>query len=94
MLPASAAEMSEASTRWAVCFDAESDLLAQTDGDIECIICLGEMEAGEPLVRLPCSEAGKAHVFHRECLQRWLLCSAACPTCRRGVRPMLRKAKE
>ena len=40
----------------------------------------GEDEDGGP----------KAHLFHAECLSRWLLTSAACPTCRRGVRPMLK----
>ena len=72
-----------------------------TDGDSECIICLSEMEPHEPLVRLPCSEGftsaegapSKAHIFHAECVSRWLLTSAACPTCRRGVRPMLRGAR-
>ena len=85
--------MQEASRRWAVCYAAEEELSAATDGDVECIICLGDMEEGEQLVRLPCSEAAKAHVFHAGCLQRWLLCSAACPTCRRGVRPMLKAAR-
>ena len=83
--------MAEATSRWAVCYECEDELMAQTDGDAECIICLSDMEAHEALVRLPCSEAAKAHVFHTECLSRWLLCSAACPTCRRGVRPMMKK---
>jgi hypothetical protein len=90
VLPASAAEMQEATSRWSVCYEASDELHALTDGDVECIICLSEMEAGEELVKLPCSEAAKAHVFHHDCLKRWLLCSAACPTCRRGVRPMLK----
>lgn len=103
--------MSEATSRWSVRLDA-ADLHEATDGDSECIICLGEMEPNERLVRLPCSEpaaassssaeadgvgdhhappAPKAHIFHAECLSRWLLTSAACPTCRRAVRPMLRE---
>ena len=97
--PASAAEMAEARTRFAVRLDAE-DLQRETDGDIECIICLGEMEADEPLVCLPCNgkeegeeSAAKSHVFHADCLARWLLTSAQCPTCRRKVRPMLAKAR-
>jgi hypothetical protein len=54
------------------------------------------MEPKDELVRLPCSrandqaEAERAHIFHADCLQRWLLTSAACPICRRGVRPMLK----
>ena len=85
--------MYEATTRWAVCYDCVDDLNACTDGELECIICLSDMEVKEELVKLPCSEAegAKAHIFHSECLKRWLLCSAACPTCRRGVRPMLKR---
>ena len=94
MLPASAAELQEATSRWAVCYECEEELHEEVAGDVECIICLSDLEIGEPLVRLPCSEAAKAHIFHAECLTRWLLCSAACPTCRRGVRPMLRKPKQ
>ena len=82
--------MNEALSRWSVCLECD-EREEQTDGDIECIICLSDMEPHEQLVRLPCSEAAKAHIFHSQCLSRWLLTSAACPTCRRGVRPMLRK---
>ena len=84
--------MQEATARWSVRL-SDDELQAQTDGELECIICLSDMEPQEELVRLPCSEAegAKAHVFHSDCLGRWLLTSAACPTCRRGVRPMLRR---
>ena len=91
VLPASAAEMMEVTARWRVRLD-EDELQEAIGDDAECIICLSELEPNEPLVRLPCSEA-RAHVFHEECLGRWLLTSAACPTCRRGVRPMLKKDK-
>jgi hypothetical protein len=82
--------MAEATARFAVRLDAPS-LQVLTAGDVECIICLAEMEPEEALVQLPCSEGDKAHVFHEQCLGRWLLTSAACPTCRRGVRPMLKQ---
>lgn len=94
-LPASAAEMREAAARWSVRLD-DGALRDATGGDTECIICLSDMEAHEHLVQLPCSEGASAeaaprgHLFHAECISRWLLTSAACPTCRRGVRPMLR----
>ena len=65
VLPASAAEMHEATSRWAVCFEVEEDLSAQLDGDLECIICLGDMQPHEDLVRLPCSEAAKAQCADR-----------------------------
>ena len=73
--------------------DADA-LQQQTDGDIECIICLSDMEPSDQLVCLPCSsEKAKSHLFHADCLARWLLTSAACPTCRRPVRSMLTKAR-
>jgi len=31
-----------------------------------------------------------AHLFHAECLSRWVLKKACCPTCRRDVRPHLK----
>ena len=96
VLPASAAEMHEACTLWSVQLDSE-ELAHRTDGDVECVVCLGEMEPHQTLVQLPCSGEGeqscKAHIFHADCLGRWLLTSAACPVCRRGVRPMLTRAR-
>ena len=102
--------MQEARARWAVRLDAEQ-LLEATDGEPECVICLGEMEPSQQLVRLPCTKGhghgsggcepcedgppqAKAHVFHADCLARWLLTAAQCPTCRRGVRGMLTKARK
>ena len=73
-------------------------VLAQADNeDAECVVCMGELEPTDALVRLPCNRASKgakAHVFHEQCLARWLLQSAACPICRRGVRPMLARPRE
>ena len=42
-----------------------------------CLVCQFEMEEGEMLRRLPCA---CAHVFHAECIDEWLVQSAArCP---------------
>ncbi|KAL1538346.1 RING-type E3 ubiquitin transferase [Salvia divinorum] len=46
-----------------------------------CSICLEEMEVGDVALRLPC-----AHMFHGECILRWLRRSLACPLCRRRIR--------
>ena len=74
----------------------------------ECAVCMGPITLsptrGEDdgselvnesasLVRLPCGKHGETpHLYHAECLDRWLLRKADCPVCRRDVRPMLRNA--
>ena len=45
------------------------------------------------LILLPCGHgAATPHLFHADCLARWLLQKATCPACRRDVRPLLRHA--
>lgn len=53
--------------------------------DKECCICLNSDESLSPLpwVELPCK-----HIFHRQCVSRWLLCNNTCPICRDNVRVM------
>merc|ERR1719277_2434427 len=43
----------------------------------ECSICLDELVAGEPALRIPCG-----HLFHEECVKDWLNKSNECPVCR------------
>uniref|UniRef100_A0A7N0UZW8 RING-type domain-containing protein n=1 Tax=Kalanchoe fedtschenkoi TaxID=63787 RepID=A0A7N0UZW8_KALFE len=45
----------------------------------DCAICLIRMQndAGGGIAQLPCS-----HVFHAECVGKWLLGHPTCPTCR------------
>ena len=52
-----------------------------TDGE-ECAVCLAKFEDGTTVRRLNCG-----HVFHLDCVEKWLLGSAAadlprCPVCR------------
>ncbi|KAL6896650.1 hypothetical protein ACP4OV_007222 [Aristida adscensionis] len=46
---------------------------------VECVVCLSGVEEGEEVRELRCR-----HVFHRSCLDRWLLARplATCPLCR------------
>ena len=49
----------------------------------QCTICLERFETGQRARRLPC-----AHVFHAECVDRWLTgSSCVCPGCGKGVKP-------
>ncbi|GJU49990.1 RING-H2 finger protein ATL11-like protein [Tanacetum coccineum] len=45
---------------------------------LECAVCLNEFQDDETLRLLPkCS-----HVFHRECIDTWLVSHVTCPVCR------------
>ena len=56
------------------------ELTEEEKNNVECcVICL--MEEKENLVKLSCQ-----HVFHKECIRRWLLNSNNCPVCRINLR--------
>ncbi|KAB1227398.1 RING-H2 finger protein ATL32 [Morella rubra] len=49
-----------------------------TKYQVTCAICLGEFEEEEAVKVIPFCK----HVFHRECIDRWLSSQVTCPVCR------------
>ena len=43
----------------------------------ECVICMEEFHTGSEVTRMPCS-----HIYHGDCIVRWLETSHICPLCR------------
>lgn len=64
-----------------------SNLIELPGGNAECAICLSEFVAGERVRVLPkCN-----HGFHVKCIDRWLMGSSSCPTCRQCLFPFKTK---
>ncbi|KAL6627199.1 hypothetical protein ACP70R_030925 [Stipagrostis hirtigluma subsp. patula] len=58
--------------------DADAEC-STTSAAAECAVCLGALDEGQTVRRLP----GCDHVFHQECIDVWLASRASCPICRR-----------
>ncbi|XP_061337986.1 uncharacterized protein LOC133284879 [Gastrolobium bilobum] len=56
----------------------EVTIEAESSSITDCSICLGEI--GSSAIGLPCS-----HVFHRDCITKWLMLRNSCPLCRCSV---------
>ncbi|KAI4387033.1 hypothetical protein MLD38_004897 [Melastoma candidum] len=48
--------------------------------DAICCICLAKYADDEELKELPC-----CHIFHVECINKWLKINASCPLCKCGI---------
>lgn len=48
--------------------------------DAVCCICLAKYENNDELRELPCS-----HLFHKDCVDKWLKINALCPLCKSEV---------
>ncbi|KAH7432168.1 hypothetical protein KP509_07G011600 [Ceratopteris richardii] len=49
-----------------------------TDGSSSCSICINDFVVGELVEQMPC-----LHIFHGNCIRRWLQARNSCPICRR-----------
>lgn len=52
-------------------------------GSLECAVCLSEFEDSETLRLIPKCD----HVFHRDCIDAWLVSHSTCPVCRANLVP-------
>jgi len=63
-------------------FTLGDDVEADCGGEVrECPICINGLEPGDSVRRLP----GCDHIFHRSCIDLWLLRRADCPLCKHCV---------
>ncbi|XP_009602922.1 E3 ubiquitin-protein ligase ATL41-like [Nicotiana tomentosiformis] len=68
-------------------FKQNTDLAdgAKENYSVECTICLSVLEDGETARTLPnCN-----HIFHSECIDKWLVSQSTCPICRTEAEPRL-----
>uniref|UniRef100_A0A182FAA9 RING-type domain-containing protein n=1 Tax=Anopheles albimanus TaxID=7167 RepID=A0A182FAA9_ANOAL len=58
-------------------------LVSESDEDSEkCTICLSQFEVDNDVRRLPCM-----HLFHKDCVDQWLVTNKHCPICRVDIEP-------
>lgn len=58
------------------------ELVSELEEDCrECLVCRDNMEVGDEMVRLPAC----THMFHHECIKRWLQLQGWCPVCRSTI---------
>merc|ERR1719329_2067518 len=65
--------------------------MLEEDDDLMLLPCNGHKACCTDNSATCCGHAtvGRPHAFHASCLQRWLLKSSACPTCRSDLRRQL-----
>uniref|UniRef100_A0A0E0LCB1 RING-type E3 ubiquitin transferase n=1 Tax=Oryza punctata TaxID=4537 RepID=A0A0E0LCB1_ORYPU len=63
--------------------DGGATATASGGRECECAVCLGAVRDGEMVRRLQAC----GHVYHAECIDRWLAAHRTCPLCRREIDP-------
>jgi len=58
----------------------ETKIYEAKDDKESCVICLNDLQGGDLTTRTSCK-----HLFHNECLTRWLKTNISCPMCRKNA---------
>lgn len=58
------------------------------EGDL-CTVCYCNFEEKETIVNLACN-----HMYHEECISKWLKQNPGCPVCKRNVRERSRSGSD
>ncbi|XP_028806177.1 E3 ubiquitin-protein ligase ATL6-like [Neltuma alba] len=66
------------------------DLKLGGNAPLECAVCLIEFKHDDMLRLLPICN----HVFHPDCIKKWLASHVTCPVCRAALRPERRQGEE
>ncbi|KAK6942721.1 Zinc finger, RING-type [Dillenia turbinata] len=62
-----------------VAYSSEKDIFRVDQ--VECVVCLGELEDGDLVRLLPVCK----HAFHVSCIDKWFMARSSCPICRSPV---------
>ncbi|PKI39759.1 hypothetical protein CRG98_039804 [Punica granatum] len=68
---------SESAVRALPSIKITQELLNSSSGLSQCIVCQDEFDQGSVALEMPCK-----HVYHRDCLLKWLSSHNSCPVCR------------
>lgn len=58
-----------------------ADKIAYCQDKTECLICTNRLIEGTSITQMPCK-----HVYHTECLVKWLQTTCSCPACRYEIK--------
>jgi len=61
---------------------------ASSPENATCLICQEDFKKGDSIRTLPCF-----HVFHRDCIDKWLSSKETCPVCMKSVRETAKSAQ-
>jgi hypothetical protein len=56
-------------------------IIKEEEKPLECVICLNEMISNEKCRKIQICK----HLFHQDCIERWLLRCNNCPLCRKSI---------
>lgn len=68
----------------------ENKIVELDDENELCCICINIFTEGDAIKILPCNPK---HIFHFNCIDKWLSCNKACPTCRTEINKQSFKEK-